>query len=277
MTESLPHAAPQPTHPPARPLQIAMTATVVVESLLFMPSLPDEGATKLHDSLQQFAWTERGVAPLVRRRGFPAEPCFCFETALKAAYAALHVYRHFRPDSTETSISTALALFGATHYEWLREPRHDSNCLLMWGPRCLVIAFRGTSSAANIKADLKVCVGGAAACRGPAWLSGTSAGHGLEQRLTGWLAGFSVPSTIHAPCVPSACQPCAPAGLAHPAPAQARLLLAWRDAAVPPGLCAELAAGRVQRQGERKAGVAAARAVWEAARLDLLLAGLGAS
>ncbi|EFN52808.1 hypothetical protein CHLNCDRAFT_138469 [Chlorella variabilis] len=134
---------------------IAMTATVVVESLLFMPSLPDEGATKLHDSLQQFAWTERGVAPLVRRRGFPAEPCFCFETALKAAYAALHVYRHFRPDSTETSISTALALFGATHYEWLREPRHDSNCLLMWGPRCLVIAFRGTSSAANIKADLK--------------------------------------------------------------------------------------------------------------------------
>lgn len=40
------------------PMQIAMTATVVVEALLFMPASPDEGgeATKLHDSLQKFGW-----------------------------------------------------------------------------------------------------------------------------------------------------------------------------------------------------------------------------
>lgn len=40
------------------PMQIAMTATVVVEALLFMPASPDEGgeATRLHDSLQKFGW-----------------------------------------------------------------------------------------------------------------------------------------------------------------------------------------------------------------------------
>lgn len=75
-----PHPHPHPpSHPPARParyiklgtctsvlqvwlglgpMQIAMTATVVVEALLFMPASPDEGgeATRLHDSLQKFGW-----------------------------------------------------------------------------------------------------------------------------------------------------------------------------------------------------------------------------
>lgn len=62
-----------------------------------------------------------------------------------------------QPASTVTSIRHAMALAGCSHFEWLREPVHDSNCLLMWGRRTLVVAFRGTASAANIKADLKVC------------------------------------------------------------------------------------------------------------------------
>lgn len=46
------------------------------------------------------------------------------------------------------------------HYEWLREPQLDMNCLLCWGPDTLVIAFRGTQSLANIKADAKVGAAG---------------------------------------------------------------------------------------------------------------------
>lgn len=53
-------------------------------------------------------------------------------------------------------MATALRLYGLRHFEWLREPVHDSNCLLAWGPDVLVVAFRGTDSLANIKADIKV-------------------------------------------------------------------------------------------------------------------------
>lgn len=35
-----------------------------------------------------------------------------------------------------------MALYGLTHYEWLREPVHDMNCMLCWGPDALVISFR---------------------------------------------------------------------------------------------------------------------------------------
>lgn len=71
----------------------------------------------------------------------------------------MHTYRHFKPESTISSLDTALALYGCRHYEWIREPRHDMNCLLMWGPRALVICFRGTQSMANVRADAKVGAG----------------------------------------------------------------------------------------------------------------------
>ena len=61
-----------------------------------------------------------------------------------------------QPSSTITSIATTKQLLGLVHHEWLREPTHDSNCLLAWGPDALLVAFRGTSSLANVKADLKV-------------------------------------------------------------------------------------------------------------------------
>lgn len=95
---------------------------------------------------------------LVAGRGHPEEPCFCLETALKALYASLHAYRHFFAEGTNTvtSLASLQQLYGLRHHEWLHEPTHDSNCLLAWGQDCLVVAFRGTASMANIKADSKL-------------------------------------------------------------------------------------------------------------------------
>lgn len=54
-------------------------------------------------------------------------------------------------------------------------PASQQNCLLAWGPRALVICFRGTQSLANIKADAQVRAG---RCRD--W--GTGAGTPAAQR-----------------------------------------------------------------------------------------------
>ncbi|KAL4429353.1 hypothetical protein ABPG77_005127 [Micractinium sp. CCAP 211/92] len=138
------------------PMMIKMSILLVVEAYLYSPSPPHGGALKLHTALQQFAWLEAAAPTMQRRRGLPGEPLFCFETMIKTCYFALHTYRHFRPESTISNLHTALALYGCTHHEWLREPTHDMNCLLAWGPRALVITFRGTQSLANIKSDAQV-------------------------------------------------------------------------------------------------------------------------
>lgn len=64
-----------------------------------------------------------------------------------------------QPNSHVTSLAGALRLYRLQHYEWLREPAHDSNCLLAWGPDTLVVTFRGTQSLRNIRADLKASQG----------------------------------------------------------------------------------------------------------------------
>ncbi|KAL4458650.1 hypothetical protein ABPG75_013515 [Micractinium tetrahymenae] len=135
------------------PMMIKMSILLVVEAYLYSPSMPHDRALKLHTTLQQFAWVEAAAPAVQQQRGLPGEPLFCFESALKTCYFALHSYRHFRPESTISSLQSAMALYGCTHHEWLREPTHDMNCLLAWGPRALVITFRGTQSLANIRAD----------------------------------------------------------------------------------------------------------------------------
>lgn len=48
---------PAPAWLPVSRLQVAMTATVVSEAILFMPVRePDAAVVKLHESLQRFAW-----------------------------------------------------------------------------------------------------------------------------------------------------------------------------------------------------------------------------
>lgn len=175
------------------PVYISWTILDITEAVLYCPSEPKDCALKLHSLLQKFSWTESEAPAMHAERGLPDEPLFCFETALKLSYYCMHIYRHFNPQSTVSSLQTALALYNCDHYEWIREPVHDMNCLLCWGRDTLVITFRGTQSLANVKADAKVWRSPHPPVRGKLWLgsrpmihSGFLAswnGEGLDQQV----------------------------------------------------------------------------------------------
>ncbi|PRW59946.1 alpha beta-hydrolase [Chlorella sorokiniana] len=152
------------------PVYISWTILDITEAFLYCPSEPKDCALKLHSLLQRFAWTEAEAPAVFAERGLPDEPLFCFETALKMSYFCMHIYRHFNPQSTVSSLQTALALYNCDHYEWIREPVHDMNCLLCWGPDTLVITFRGTQSLANVKADAQFWRSPHPPVRGKLWL-----------------------------------------------------------------------------------------------------------
>jgi len=117
------------------------------------------------------------------------EPLFCFETAIKLAFWCFAVYQkegeaahgtveapqsHESPkkgciadvkhqctllqtrQSTPFAPSTAMELFDLCNYETIWEPRLDSKAIIGWSDDCVVISFRGTSSVANVLADLQV-------------------------------------------------------------------------------------------------------------------------
>lgn len=65
--------------------------------------------------------------------------------ALPAVHERLHLALSLPPRASLTSPATCVS-----------SVQHDMNCLLAWGPHALVIAFRGTQSLANVKADAKV-------------------------------------------------------------------------------------------------------------------------
>ena len=47
-------------------------------------------------------------------------------------------------------------LYGLVKHELLWEPKHDTKCLLAFGPEAIVVAFRGTASLKNASADIQV-------------------------------------------------------------------------------------------------------------------------
>ena len=49
-----------------------------------------------------------------------------------------------------------MQLFDLEHLEVLLEPITDSKCLVAWGPKTVVLAFRGTASLTNVRFDLQV-------------------------------------------------------------------------------------------------------------------------
>ena len=50
-----------------------------------------------------------------------------------------------------------MALYGLTESESFWEVKQDTRCLISWGHRHVVVAFRGTASMRNALADLQVC------------------------------------------------------------------------------------------------------------------------
>ena len=64
------------------------------------------------------------------------------------------------PSSARTmlTLETAMRLYGLTESESFWEVQQDTRCLVSWGQRHVVVAFRGTASVKNALADLQVCL-----------------------------------------------------------------------------------------------------------------------
>ena len=58
---------------------------------------------------------------------------------------------------TILTLETAMGLYGLTRSESFWEVKQDTRCLISWGHRHVVVAFRGTASMRNALADLQVC------------------------------------------------------------------------------------------------------------------------
>lgn len=57
---------------------------------------------------------------------------------------------------TILTLGTAMGLYGLTESESFWELKQDTRCLVSWGHRHVVVAFRGTASMRNALADLQV-------------------------------------------------------------------------------------------------------------------------
>lgn len=57
---------------------------------------------------------------------------------------------------TILTLETAMSLYGLTDSESFWEMKQDTRCLVSWGGRHVVVAFRGTASMKNALADLQV-------------------------------------------------------------------------------------------------------------------------
>ena len=56
----------------------------------------------------------------------------------------------------DVGLGSALELFGLKALKVFREPGQDTKALIGWGDDCIVVAFRGTASFANVLNDVQV-------------------------------------------------------------------------------------------------------------------------
>lgn len=57
---------------------------------------------------------------------------------------------------TTLTIESAKLQYDLQHCELFWEKKHDTKCIMAWNNTTVVLAFRGTASLANAKADLMV-------------------------------------------------------------------------------------------------------------------------
>ena len=62
----------------------------------------------------------------------------------------------FQAERTSLTLDEGKELYGLEKHELLWEPKHDTKCLLAFGPDAIVVAFRGTASLKNASADIQV-------------------------------------------------------------------------------------------------------------------------
>ncbi|GAB4815923.1 hypothetical protein N2152v2_002969 [Parachlorella kessleri] len=151
------------------PMQLVASCLVFLNTLGSMPVAPDEKQLLLHTWLQDFAWLESDLPAKLRRRPVPpSEPMFCFESALKLLYWCHYVY--LKPGAAEGALPTALGLYKLQSHDVFWARRHDTKCCIAWREGLILVAFRGTQSLANVKADIKAWRAVHPPKRGSYWL-----------------------------------------------------------------------------------------------------------
>ncbi|KFM23579.1 hypothetical protein F751_2838 [Auxenochlorella protothecoides] len=154
------------------PLQMLGSIQVFTTTMAIMPMPPRAQQLALHVWLQNFVWNEEEQEAALAERPpiYAKEPLFCFETAVKALYYSMLVYYYKGSDELGPAVpgkgsphpaltlDLALELYGLDHHEAIVEAQQDLTCMLGWSAarRTVVLAFRGTSSMANVWLDLQV-------------------------------------------------------------------------------------------------------------------------
>ncbi|KAK9866320.1 hypothetical protein WJX84_007327 [Apatococcus fuscideae] len=145
-------------------LQIMQSCLSTGVAWYYMPTPPRLRHAILQIWLQDFAWTvddlpgkhKARYAKVQDQQSLRREPLFCFELAIRLFYWSCLVYEIGEGRPVEKfDINMALSLFNVNNYKTIREPVHDSKVLVGWGESAIVLAFRGTSSLANVRSDLQ--------------------------------------------------------------------------------------------------------------------------
>ncbi|EFN52844.1 hypothetical protein CHLNCDRAFT_138296 [Chlorella variabilis] len=94
------------------------------------------------------------VDPQLQQQQY-TDPMFCLELAVRFFYWAKYAYRHWLGAAGLMDQGVGQRLFGFTDFEAFHDAATDTRVLLSWRDGQLLLAFRGTASAANAVTDMK--------------------------------------------------------------------------------------------------------------------------
>jgi hypothetical protein len=145
---------------------LAGSCTAIVLSYYMVPRNVTSADQVVQVWLQEFAWTEDSLVDAITERNgrlplsetLQKEPMLCMETVIKLSYWCRLAYTFSEPrDDGLFKIDVALKQYNLTDYKIIRNARVDTKAIVAWGlpgTKTILIAFKGTSSRINIKADL---------------------------------------------------------------------------------------------------------------------------
>ncbi|KAL3142108.1 hypothetical protein ABBQ32_004726 [Trebouxia sp. C0010 RCD-2024] len=177
------------------PMQILETAVIVAWSFIAMPKDPKGKPALMQVWLQEFCWSHSSKRAKLAARNqsapnntdLTAAPMFCFEDAMKLLYWTSLVYDYSEAERTILTLDKAKELYGLESHELLWEKKHDTKCLMAFGPDAILLAFRGTASLKNATADLQAWQAVHPPLRGRYWTGQRPRVH--AGFLKSWLAG----------------------------------------------------------------------------------------
>ncbi|DBA98954.1 TPA: hypothetical protein ACH3X1_014695 [Trebouxia sp. C0004] len=177
------------------PMQILETAVIVAWSFIAMPKDPKGQPALMQVWMQEFCWSYRSKAAKMAARNqsapnnaeLVAAPMFCFEDAMKLLYWTSLTYDYKEAERTILTIHKGKELYGLESHELLWEQKHDTKCLMGFGPDTILLAFRGTASLKNASADIQAWQVVHPPLRGRCWTGQQPRVH--AGFLKSWLAG----------------------------------------------------------------------------------------